>query len=204
MPTFAKILIGKQQRIMATTQQKSAMSGTKSEGSVRLGSDTTSYITRPKGKPDVTTKGKMNEWANGYKEFIPQGQKPSNRTMLKQLGNSSFYRSEGEKESSYSCHLNVDGKSEDPVAEMFEQFKLLTEGERKQAPRMPEGSEGRMLYDDGQGLKVWLDTEAHRLTILTELACGPDVERQLLQAQAAMNVALGRHRSEIVNLGTNK
>ena len=64
------------------------------------------YVARPKGKPDVTTKGKMNEWANGYREFIPQGQKPSNRTMLKQVGGSSFYKSEGTKESSYSLHLN--------------------------------------------------------------------------------------------------
>ena len=70
------------------------------------GGDPATYVTRPKGKPSVTTKGKLNEWDNGYKEFIPQGQKPSNRTMLKQLGNSSFYRSEGEKESSYSIHIN--------------------------------------------------------------------------------------------------
>ncbi len=155
------------------------------------------YVTRPKGKPDVTTKGKMNEWANGYREFIPQGQKPSNRTMLKRLGNSCFYRSEGEKESSWSIHLNVDGKSADPVAEAFEQFMVLTEGERKQMPRMPEGV-GRMLLDNGAGLKVWLDTENRRLSILTELECGPDVERQLLLAQAAMNVTLGRFRTEII------
>ena len=158
------------------------------------------YISRPKGKPDTTTKGKMNEWANGYKEFIPQGQKPSNRTLLKQLGNSSFYRSEGAKESSYSLHLNIDGRSEDPVAEMFEQFKVLTAEQLKQRPQLPEGSRGRMLYDDGKGLKVWLDAETRRLTILTELVCGPDVERQLLQAQGQMNVTLGRYRNEIVKL----
>ena len=69
-----------------TTKAKSLHSG-----------DSATYVTRPKGKPSVTTKGKLNEWDNGYKEFIPQGQKPSNRTMLRQLGNSSFYRSEGEK-----------------------------------------------------------------------------------------------------------
>ena len=52
-----------------------------------MASEQTNYITRPKTKPDVTTKGKMNEWSNGYREFIPVGTKPSNRTMLKQLGN---------------------------------------------------------------------------------------------------------------------
>ena len=41
--------------------------------------DSASYISRPKTKPDVTTKGKLNEWNNGYKEFIPVGSKPSKR-----------------------------------------------------------------------------------------------------------------------------
>jgi hypothetical protein len=163
------------------------------------GGGSATYISRPKGKPDVTTKGKLNEWANGYKEFIPQGTKASNRTMLKQLSNSSFYKSEGEKESSYSLHLNVDGKSEDPVAEMFDQFLHLTEGERKSAPMMPEGSQGKMLYDNGGTLKVWHDTANGEVVILTRLTCSPQIERELLQAQAAMNVTLGRYRKDIIN-----
>ncbi len=161
--------------------------------------DTTTYVSRPKGKPDMTTKGKMNEWANGYKEFIPQGQKASNRTVLKQLGNSRFYKSEGTKESSYSLHLNVDGKSEDPVAEMYEQFKLLTADEQKQMPQLPEGSEGRMLFEDNKALQIWLDNERHEVCILTRLQCNPQIERQLLAAQAQMNVTLGRYRNDIIN-----
>lgn len=164
------------------------------------GGDSATYVTRPKGKPSVTTKGKLNEWDNGYKEFIPQGQKPSNRTMLRQLGNSSFYRSEGEKESSWSLHLNVDAKDcADPVAALHEQFLFLTEGEQKQQPKLPEGSEGRMLYDDGQGLQIWLDTARHEVQIMTRLTCTHQIERQLLQAQATMNVTLGRYRQDILN-----
>ena len=165
--------------------------------------DNNNYVTRPKGKPESTTKGKLNEWANGYKEFVPQGQKPSNRTMLKQVGGSSFYKSEGTKESSYSLHLNVDAKDcEDPVAALHEQFLFLTEGEQKQKPQMPEGCRGQMLTDNGI-LKVWMDSENGKLVIMTELSCAPDIERQLLQAQAQMNVCIGRHRSEILN-NTNK
>ena len=157
------------------------------------------YLTRPRTKPDATTKGKLNEWSNGYREFIPVGTRPSNRTMLKQLGNSSFYKSEGEKDSSYSLHLNVDAKSEDPVAEMLEQFLLLTDGERKQMPQLPEGSEGRMLFDDSKGLQIWLDNERHEVSIMTRLQCNPQIERQLLQAQAQMNVCIGRYRNDIIN-----
>ena len=122
--------------------------------------DSAQYVSRPRRKPDSTTKGKLNEWNNGYKEFIPQGQKASNRNMLRQLGNSSYYKSEGEKESSYTFHVNVPGDSADPVGE---------------------------------------DTESGKVSILTQLDCGRNIERMLLQAQAQMNVCIGRHRSEILN-----
>lgn len=165
-----------------------------------MSTDSITYVTRPKGKPESTTKGKLNEYSNGYKEFIPQGQKPSNRTMVKQLGNSSFYKSEGEKESSWSLHLNVDARDcADPVGALYEQFNLLTEGQRKTEPKMPEGSQGKMLLDNGQ-TKIWLDTEKGEVTVQTRLECSPQIERQLLQAQAMMNVTIGRYRNEIVKL----
>ena len=161
--------------------------------------DITTYVTRPKGKPEVTTKGKMNEWSNGYKEFIPQGTRENQREMLKQLGDSSFYKTNGKKESSWSVHLNCDGKSEDPVAELLDQFLVLTEGERKTTPKLPEGSQGRMLFDNGAGLKIWLDSERGKLSILTELECSAQIDRQLLQAQSQMNVCIGRYRTEIIS-----
>lgn len=160
-------------------------------------SDNSKYLARPKTKPTESLKGKMNKWDNGYAEFIPTGTRESNRRMLKQMGNSSFYKSEGEKESSYSLHLNVDGKSEDPVAEMFQQFQLLTAEQRKQMPQLPEGSEGRMLLDGKT--QIWLDNAKSEVCILTRLHCSPQIERQLLQAQATMNVTLGRYRTVIIN-----
>ena len=161
--------------------------------------DSASYITRPKTKPDVTTRGKLNEWRNGYKEFIPVGSKPSNRTMLKQLGGSSFYKSEGEKDSSWSLHLNVDAKDcADPVAALHEQFLFLTEGEQKQKPKLPDDSQGRMLLDN-EVLKIWLDSERGKLSILTELECSPQIERLLLQVESQMNVCIARYRQDIIN-----
>ncbi len=158
------------------------------------------FLSRPKTKPAETLKGKMNKWDNGYAEFIPQGQKPSNRSLLKKVGSNSFYKNEGEKESSYSLHLNVDGASEDPVAEMAELFLNLTKEQQKTKPQLPESLQGRMLYDDSKGLKVWLDMNTRKVTILASLDCTPDIERQLLCAEAQMNVTLGRYRSEIINL----
>ncbi len=166
--------------------------------------DNTTMVSRPRRKPDCSVKGKLNRWeGSDYCEFIPTGTRESNRRMLKQLGNSSFYKSEGEKESSYSLHLNVDGKSEDPVAEMFEQFRVLTADQQKQKPILSEVGEGRMLLDNGQGLQIWLDTDKGEVTIQARLECSPQIERLLLAAQAQMNVCIGRHRNEIVNLNNN-
>ena len=157
------------------------------------------YVSRPKGKPDMTTKGKLNEWSNGYREFIPQGTRENQREMLKQLGESSFYKTNGKKDSSWSVHLNCDGKSEDPVGELLDQFLVLTEGQRKHLPKLPECSEGRMLLDNGMGLQIWLDREHGKVSILTELECNTNIERMLLQAQSQMNVCIARNRTEILN-----
>ena len=121
------------------------------------------------------------------------------------MGGSSFYRSEGEKDSSWSLHLNVDAKDcADPVAALHEQFLFLTEGEQKQKPKLPEGSQGRMLFDNGEGLKIWHDTETNKLTIMAQLECTANIERQLLQAEAQMNVVVGRNRKDLVNNNNNK
>ena len=161
--------------------------------------DNTVYVARPKGKPDESLKGKLNKWNNGYAEFIPQGTRENQREMLKQLGDSSFYKTIGKKESSWSVHLNCDGKSEDPVGELLDQFLVLTEGQRKQLPKLPEGSEGRMLLDNGMGLQIWLDRDRGKVSILTELDCNTNIERMLLQAQSQMNVCIARNRNEILN-----
>ncbi len=156
-------------------------------------------VSRPRRKPDSSVKGKLNRWENSdYCEFVPTGTRESNRTEIKRMGDSSFYKTSGQKESSYSLHLNVDGRSADPVGEMFDLFKVLTEGERKELPSLPEGQQGRMLFDNGE-LKVWLDSESHKVSILGELDCTPNIDRQLLQMQAQMNVTMGRYRSEIIN-----
>ena len=160
-----------------------------------------SMVSRPRRKADSSVKGRLNRWeGSDYVEFVPTGSRESNRKMLKQLGNSSFYKSEGEKESSWSLHLNVDAKDcEDPVAALHEQFLFLTEGEVKQKPQLPEGSEGRMLLDNGTGLQIWLDRERGKVSILAELDCNGNIERMLLQAQSQMNVCLARNRQEIIN-----
>lgn len=167
--------------------------------------DNTTMVSRPRRKPDSSVRGKLNRWDNSdYCEFVPAGTRESNRLEIKRVGDSSFYKTSGQKESSYSLHVNVDGDSQDPVAEIYEIMDVLTKDQRKQLPKLPESSEGRMLLDDGNGLQVWLDRERGKVSILTELDCNGNIERMLLQAQASMNVCIGRHRSEILKYEPNK
>lgn len=179
---------------MTTKKKKTATSQ-----SLPIGGDSASYQSRPRRKPDSSTKGKLNRWeGSDYLEFVPAGTRESNRQMLKQMGGNSFFFNQGKKESSYSLHLNVDGESQDPVAEMYDLFMHLTEDQRKTLPKLPEGSQGRMLLDNGV-LKIWLDSERGKLSILTELECSANIERMLLQVESQMSVTVARYRQDIIN-----
>ena len=161
--------------------------------------DNTTMVSRPRRKPDHSVKGTMKTWeGTDYCEFHPVGKRESNRTELKRVGDSSFYQTKGEKESSFSIHINVDGSSADPVNEAREIFNVLTAEQAKQKPTLSEGSQGRMLLDNDV-LKIWLDSERGKLSILTELECSPQIERMLLQVQSQMNVTIGRYRQDIIN-----
>lgn len=161
--------------------------------------DNTTLVNRPRRKADRSVRGTMKTWeGTDYYEFHPVGKRESNRTEFKRMGDSSFYQTKGEKESSYSIHINVDGSSADPVNEAREIFNMLTADQAKQKPTLPDGNQGRMLFDNGESLQIWHDTEANKLTILTQLECSTNIERQLLQAQAQMNVVLGRYRTELL------
>ena len=155
------------------------------------------FLTRPKTKPNETLKGKMNKWENGYAEFIPTGTRESNRRMIKQLGNSSFYKSEGEKESSYSIHINVDANDPDPVATMQEAFNDLTKGELKTEPKLQV--KGKLLYDS-EYLQVYLNKTQKNVVFKTTLPCSPTIERELLRLQSEMGKVIDANYSEIIKV----
>lgn len=58
---------------------------------------------------------------------------------VKKFGNSTFYETDGAKQSSYVCHLKVDKDVEDPASEMEEQLRKLTTSLRKKEPPAPRG-----------------------------------------------------------------
>jgi hypothetical protein len=127
----------------------------------------------------------------------PQEPRESNRKMIKQKGKSSFYKSEGEKESSYSIHINVDANDPDPVATMQERFAELTKGELKSELKLKV--KGKLLYETPR-LKVYLNKTQKQVIIQTTLECGPTIERELLQLQGDMGKVIGANYSEIIKV----
>ena len=69
---------------------------------------------------------------------------------------------------------------------MEELFHLLTADQRKQAPQLVEGSQGRMLYDNGQNLQIWLDSEKQEVSIMARLNCSNQIDRDLLTPAASL------------------
>ena len=155
------------------------------------------YIEKPVGTPVKRYKARVSEYDNGVKVIAPQAQGESNRRMIKQKGKSSFYKSEGEKESSYSIHINVDANDPDPVATMQERFAELTKGELKSELKLLV--RGKLIYDSKK-LKVYLNKTTKQVVLQTTIDCSPTNERELLQLQAEMAKVIGAHFSEIIKV----
>ena len=155
------------------------------------------FIEKPTGKPLKNFRARVKMYENDYLVVTPQATCESNRRMIKQKGKSSFYKSEGEKESSYSIHINVDANDPDPVATMQEQFAELTKGELKSELKLQV--KGKLLYETPK-LKVYLNKTQKQVILQTTLDCGPTVERELLQIQADMAKIIGANYSEIIKV----
>ena len=159
------------------------------------------FIEKPDGKPVKAFRARVKMYGNDVVVVNPETPKESNRKMIKQKGKSSFYKSEGEKESSYTIHINVDGNDPDPVATMQEQFNELTKGELKSELKLIV--KGKLLYETPV-LKVYLNKMLKKVVIQTTLDCGPTIERELLQLQGDMGRVIGANYSEIIKVFNQK
>ena len=155
------------------------------------------FIEKPEGKPVKAFRARVKMYGNDVVVVNPMEPRESNRKMIKQKGKSSFYKSEGEKDSSYSIHINVDANDPDPVATMQERFAELTKGELKSELKLKV--KGKLLYDTPK-LKVYLNKTTKQVVLQTTLDCGPTIERELLQLQGDMGKVIGANYSEIIKV----
>ena len=159
------------------------------------------FIEKPEGKPVKKFKARVSLYPNDVVVVNPQEPRESNRKMIKQKGKSSFYKSEGEKESSFSIHINVDANDPDPVATMQERFNELTKGELKGELKLQV--KGKLIYDTPV-LQIYLNKTQRQVIIKTTLDCGPTIERELLQLQGDMGRVIGANYSEIIRVFNTK
>ena len=153
------------------------------------------FIEKPEGKPVKNFKARVKVYGNDVVVVNPQESRESNRKMIKQKGKSSFYKSEGEKDSSYSIHINVAADDPDPVATMRERFNELTKGELSKEPKLQV--KGKLLYDDNT-LQVYLNKTTGMVILKTSIPCSPTVERELLRLQGVMGCVIAEHYQEIL------
>ena len=159
------------------------------------------FIEKPEGKPVKKFKARVSLYPNDVVVVNPQEPRESNRKIIKQKGKSSFYKSEGEKESSFSIHINVDANDPDPVATMQERFNELTKGELKGELKLQV--KGKLIYDTPV-LQIYLNKTQRQVIIKTTLDCGPTIERELLQLQGDMGRVIGANYSEIIKVFNTK
>lgn len=98
----------------------------------------------------------------GDVEFKAYQQGEPVQKNVKKQGGSSFYETEGRKESNYICHLKVPKDSADPVAEMLDQFNYFTKHLKSKEPSKPRGK--RLL--ETQDVTVYHNRRENKVTVL--------------------------------------
>jgi hypothetical protein len=82
--------------------------------------------------------------------------------VLKETKHASFYKNEGEKENSYSLHVNVDGKSPDAPAELLEK---ATEALKPLIKKTPAAPVNATFLKDTEEVKAWTRKKEKELVV---------------------------------------
>ena len=131
------------------------------------------YGERPAGKPDEKVEGRLLKWkGTDYVAFEPVQKRDQDhpaRTYLKETKNVSFYKNEGEKENSYSLHVNVDGSTPDAPAALLQKAAEALKPLLKKEPQIAVNT---LFIKDTDELKVWQRKKQKQLVIQFTLDTG--------------------------------
>ena len=131
------------------------------------------YGERPSGKPDEKVEGRLLKWkGTDYVAFEPVQKRDQDhpaRTYLKETKNVSFYKNEGEKENSYSLHVNVDGSTPDAPAALLQKAAEALKPLMKKEPQIANNT---LFITDTDELKVWQRKKQKQLVIQFTLDTG--------------------------------
>lgn len=124
------------------------------------------YTKRPTVKPDEKVEGRLLKWkGTDYVAFEPVQKRDQDhpaRTYLKETKNVSFYKNEGEKENSYSLHVNVDGSTPDAPEALLQKAAEALKPLLKKEPQIASNT---LFIRDTDELKVWQRKKQKQLVI---------------------------------------
>ena len=124
------------------------------------------YTKRPTVKPDEKVEGRLLKWkGTDYVAFEPVQKRDQDhpaRTYLKETKNVSFYKNEGEKENSYSLHVNVDGSTPDAPTALLQKAAEALKPLLKKEPQIASNT---LFIKDTDELKVWQRKKQKQLVI---------------------------------------
>lgn len=131
------------------------------------------YTKRPTVKPDEKVEGRLLKWKDSdYVAFEPVQKRDQDhpaRTYLKETKHVSFYKNEGEKENSYSLHVNVDGSTPDAPAALLQKAAEALKPLLKKEPQIASNT---LFIRDTDELKVWQRKKQKQLVIQFTLDTG--------------------------------
>lgn len=131
------------------------------------------YTKRPTVKPDEKVEGRLLKWkGTDYVAFEPVQKRDQDhpaRTYLKETKNVSFYKNEGEKENSYSLHVNVDGSTPDAPTALLQKAAEALKPLLKKEPQIASNT---LFIRDTDELKVWQRKKQKQLVIQFTLDTG--------------------------------
>ena len=131
------------------------------------------YTKRPTVKPDEKVEGRLLKWkGTDYVAFEPVQKRDQDhpaRTYLKETKNVSFYKNEGEKENSYSLHVNVDGSTPDAPTALLQK---AAEARKPLLKKEPQIASNTLVINDTDELKVWQRKKQKQLVIQFTLDTG--------------------------------
>lgn len=128
-------------------------------------------------------------------EFQPWGNGEPVQKSVKKKGDSRFYETEGEKQSSYIAHLKVAKDSSDPVAEMYEQLQYFTKSLQKNEPKEPKGK--RLL--DKKAVQVWHKKADNKVIVRMEIPTdtGAELSSILFNLTSDVNKCFAINRNSL-------
>lgn len=119
---------------------------------------------------------------------------PVQKNVRKQ-GGSSFYETEGRKESSYICHLKVPKDSADPAAEMQEQLEKFLKPLVKKEPTRPRGK--RLL--ETQDVTVYHNRRENKVSVLMtiDLTAEGELSAKLFNLTSEVNKCFAINKTSL-------